>query len=159
MICRRWFAVLFKCTSSLTTNSLPPYTVPLLVDWIHAALPGTLSSPPAITSQCPCMLNIDKWSVPDPDPEPYVFGSPGSASASSKNDVIVPWKRNKHKHFFIGILMVTEEKSRIQSRIRIRTGSTSGSVSQKYGSEDPHPHPDLYQKVTDPEHWINVVKI
>jgi hypothetical protein len=23
-----------------------------------------------------------------------------------------------------------------------------------YGSEDPDPHPDPYQNVTDPEHWI-----
>jgi hypothetical protein len=30
-------------------------------------------------------------------------------------------------------------------------GSASGSVSQKYGSEDPDPHP--YQNVTDPQHW------
>jgi hypothetical protein len=29
------------------------------------------------------------------------------------------------------------------------SGSASGSVSQKYGSEDPDPHPDLYQNVTD----------
>jgi hypothetical protein len=28
----------------------------------------------------------------------------------------------------------------------------SGSVSQRYGSEDPHPDP--YQNVTDPQHCI-----
>jgi hypothetical protein len=27
-----------------------------------------------------------------------------------------------------------------------------GSVSQRYGSEDLDPHPDLYQNVTDPQH-------
>jgi hypothetical protein len=29
----------------------------------------------------------------------------------------------------------------------------AGSISQRYGSEDPHPHPDPYQNVTDPGHW------
>jgi hypothetical protein len=33
------------------------------------------------------------------------------------------------------------------------SGSASGSVSQRYGSEDPDPHPDPYQNVTDPQHW------
>jgi hypothetical protein len=31
-------------------------------------------------------------------------------------------------------------------------GSASGCVSQKYGPEDPDPHPDPYQNVTDPQH-------
>jgi hypothetical protein len=31
-------------------------------------------------------------------------------------------------------------------------GSTSGSASQRYGSEDPNQHPDPYQTVTDPAH-------
>jgi hypothetical protein len=31
-------------------------------------------------------------------------------------------------------------------------GSASGSVSQRYGSE--YPHPDLYQNVTDPQRWF-----
>jgi hypothetical protein len=30
--------------------------------------------------------------------------------------------------------------------------SASGSVGQRYGSEDPEP----YQNVTDPQHWIQV---
>jgi hypothetical protein len=34
-------------------------------------------------------------------------------------------------------------------------GSSSGSVSQKYGAEDPHPDP--YQNVTDPQHCLKVV--
>jgi hypothetical protein len=33
-------------------------------------------------------------------------------------------------------------------------GSTSGSVSQRYGSEDPYPDP--HQNVTDPQHWIRM---
>jgi hypothetical protein len=33
-----------------------------------------------------------------------------------------------------------------------RAGSGSGSVSQRNGSEDPDPHLDPYQNVTDPEH-------
>jgi hypothetical protein len=32
-------------------------------------------------------------------------------------------------------------------------GSAAGSVSQRYESEDPDPHPDPYQNVKDPEHW------
>jgi hypothetical protein len=32
--------------------------------------------------------------------------------------------------------------------------SVSGSVGQRYGSEDPDPHSDPYQFVTDPEHCI-----
>jgi hypothetical protein len=31
-------------------------------------------------------------------------------------------------------------------------GSESGSIRQRYGSEDPDP----YQNVTDPQHWIQV---
>ncbi len=31
-------------------------------------------------------------------------------------------------------------------------GSASRSVSQRYGSEDPDPHPDPYQNITDPQH-------
>jgi hypothetical protein len=33
-----------------------------------------------------------------------------------------------------------------------RSASSSGSVSQRYGSVDPHPHPDPFQNVTNPEH-------
>ncbi len=29
-----------------------------------------------------------------------------------------------------------------------------GSISQRYGSEDPGPHPDPYQNVTDPQNWL-----
>ncbi len=35
-------------------------------------------------------------------------------------------------------------------------GSASRSISLRYGSEDPDPHLDLYQKVTDPsKHWFS----
>ncbi len=37
------------------------------------------------------------------------------------------------------------------------SGSASGSVSHKYGSEDPHPDP--YQNVTDPQHCLKKVFI
>jgi hypothetical protein len=47
------------------------------------------------------------------------------------------------KAIFVGVLKVTDEKSRIQN------GSGFGSNSQRYGSADPDP----YQHVTDPEHW------
>jgi hypothetical protein len=47
-------------------------------------------------------------------------------------------KLTRKKIFFVGILKVFDEKSRI----------TVGSASQRYGSEDPDP----YQNVTDPEH-------
>jgi hypothetical protein len=35
-------------------------------------------------------------------------------------------------------------------------GSASGSVTQRYGSEDPHPHPDPYQNATDPQHCLSL---
>ncbi len=43
----------------------------------------------------------------------------------------------------------TNEKSNIPRR----SGSGAGSVSERYGSDDPDPWPDPYQNVTDPEHW------
>ncbi len=45
--------------------------------------------------------------------------------------------------FFIGILKVTDEKSRIRSLIR-----------QRYGTADPDP----YQNVTDMEHCLKQMK-
>ncbi len=61
----------------------------------------------------------------------------------------VPFKRYKRKSlekkvFFVGVLNVTDEKSRFRSQSRI-------PLVRMYGSEDPHP--DLYKNVTDPEHW------
>ncbi len=50
------------------------------------------------------------------------------------------------KIIFVGILKVTYE------RARSGAGSASGSVSQRYESEDPDLHLDPYQNVTDPEH-------
>jgi hypothetical protein len=38
-----------------------------------------------------------------------------------------------------------------------RAGSSSGSVSHKYVSEDPDPHPDPYQNVMDPEHCSQIL--
>jgi hypothetical protein len=32
----------------------------------------------------------------------------------------------------------------------VGSGAGSGSISQRYGSEDPDPH----QNVTDPQHWL-----
>jgi hypothetical protein len=46
-------------------------------------------------------------------------------------------KRTQKKLFFVSILKVTDEKS------------GSGSVSQRYGYEDPDP----YENVRDPEQW------
>jgi hypothetical protein len=69
--------------------------------------------------------------------------------SSLKKDVIVPSKRNTHKnmdkrnYFYLASLRSLTK----------RAGSGAGSVSQKYGSEDPYPHPNMFQKVTDPEHW------
>ncbi len=37
--------------------------------------------------------------------------------------------------------------------------SAFASVSQRYGSEDPDLHPDLYQNVTDPQHCSQVTKL
>jgi hypothetical protein len=49
-------------------------------------------------------------------------------------------KLREKKLFIVGILNVTDDKRRIHS--------------QRYGSEDPDPHPELYQVVTDPEHCM-----
>jgi hypothetical protein len=35
----------------------------------------------------------------------------------------------------------------------------TGSVGQRYISEDPVPHPDPYQNVKDPQHWVPDLKI
>jgi hypothetical protein len=32
----------------------------------------------------------------------------------------------------------------------------SGSVRQRYGSADLDPHPDSYQRVTNPQHWVHM---
>jgi hypothetical protein len=80
---------------------------------------------------------------------------------SLENYVNVPSNSNKQKKclnkncFCLGILKVSDEKSRIRIRIRIRienpnrgSGSESGSISQRHGSADPDP----LQNVMDPEH-------
>ncbi len=71
---------------------------------------------------------------------------------SLKNDVYIPQKVISRKtflfiYFFVGVLMVNDENSRIRNRIRIRFGS----ISQRHGSADPDPDPHQYVK--DPEHW------
>jgi hypothetical protein len=54
----------------------------------------------------------------------------------------------KQKLFFVGILKVNDEKS----RIRIQDPDPgSGSISQRHGSADPDPDP--LQNIMDPEHW------
>ncbi len=62
----------------------------------------------------------------------------------------VPSKSNKQinfgkKYFFDDVLKITDESSRIRIQIRIL-----GSISQRYGSADPDPHPDPYQNFMDP---------
>ncbi len=52
----------------------------------------------------------------------------------------MPKKTCKTNLFFVGVLKVPDEKSRIRSRIRI--------VSPRYRTVDP------YQNVTDPEHCV-----
>ncbi len=47
--------------------------------------------------------------------------------------------------FFFLLLKVTEGFDRIRIQIRLS--------QVLYRSEDPDPHPDPYQNVTDPEHW------
>ncbi len=87
-------------------------------------------------------------SVVDPDPQdPYVFGFHGSGSfllfcdfmtfLSYKNDKNVYSKIKKQKNLnqFFGVLQVKDEKA------------GSGSISERHGSAD------LYQHVTDPQHW------
>jgi hypothetical protein len=57
----------------------------------------------------------------------------------------------KQKLFFVGILKVNDEKSRIRIQDP-HPGSRSGSISQKQGSADPDPVP--LQNVMDPEHCL-----
>ncbi len=59
---------------------------------------------------------------------------------SVNNDVIVGSKNNKKKNL--------EKHFLLPRSLTKRAGSGVGSVSQRYGSEDPDP----YQNVTDPEH-------
>jgi hypothetical protein len=56
----------------------------------------------------------------------------------------------KQNLFFVGILKVNDENS----RIRIQDsdpGFGSGSINQRHGSADPDPDPN--QNVMDPQHW------
>ncbi len=69
-----------------------------------------------------------------------------------ETDVNVPTEINKQNKleknlFFVGILEVTNEKSRIRIRTR------PGSVNQVYRSKDPDPDPvtDPYKNFPDPE--------
>ena len=52
--------------------------------------------------------------------------------------------------FFVGILKVNEENSRIRIRIPA-SESGSGSICQRHGSADPDPDP--HQNAMDPQHW------
>jgi hypothetical protein len=106
-----------------------------------------------------------KTSIPDPDgygPPWSVIRRHGSGSfhakivlkncvstvlrlhdfLSSKNDVNVSSKSNEKKKLDKNYLLLVSWRS-----LTKRAGS--GSVSQGYGSADP----DLYQNVTDPQHW------
>jgi hypothetical protein len=58
-----------------------------------------------------------------------------------KNDVNVPSKSNKQKIISVDVLKVTDEIA--------GSGSGCGSISQRYGSEDPDP----YKNFMDPQHW------
>jgi hypothetical protein len=75
---------------------------------------------------CP---NCLKNSVPDP----YVI-------------VLASWIRN----LFVRIRILPSTQQGIEEVTDEKSGS--GSVSQRYVSEDPDPHPDPYQNVTDPDH-------
>jgi hypothetical protein len=65
-----------------------------------------------------------------------------------KNDVNVPVpsKRIKYKK-------VEKKNYYMSASCSLTERAGSGSVNQRYGSEDPDSHPDPYQYVTDPEHW------
>jgi hypothetical protein len=47
---------------------------------------------------------------------------------------------------------ITDKNRLTTAKQGSRSGSAPGSVNQRYGSEDPHPHPAPYQNVTVPEH-------
>ncbi len=87
---------------------------------------------------------------PDLHQDPYVFGPPGSASgsfshkSSSKNS-----KKNLDFLLFYDFFLTVPD---LNPYVFGPPGSASGSVRQRYGSADPDP--DLYQNVTDPQHWF-----
>jgi hypothetical protein len=81
--------------------------------------------------------------VPDPNPDPYVFGPPGTRSViylyGSRSRSFRQQAKNldfySFVHFFYDFL------------------SLKNDVLYMYlCTEDPDPHPDPYQNVTDPEH-------
>jgi hypothetical protein len=57
-----------------------------------------------------------------------------------------PKKLRKKLFFFVDVLTITDENSRIRIRIRIR------SISQKYGSADTYPDP--YKNFMDPQYLL-----
>jgi hypothetical protein len=77
-----------------------------------------------------------KSSLVDPVSQSYVFGPPGFTSGS------VSHKYESGSGSASGAVSVCFWAP----------GSASGAVRQSYGSEDPDPHPDPYQNVTDPQH-------
>ncbi len=95
--------------------------------------------------------------LPDPhqDPVSHKYGS-GSGSFHHQAKIV---KKPDFYCFatFYNSLPVFRTRIRIRIR-RIRKffgpfESAFGSVRQRYGSEDPDPHTDPYQNVTDPQHW------
>ncbi len=71
---------------------------------------------------------------------------------SLKNDVNVPSKRNKHKNLEKKNYFLLASWRSLMKRAGSGAGSASGSVSQRCGSDDPDPHQDPYQNVTELEH-------
>jgi hypothetical protein len=57
----------------------------------------------------------------------------------------------KSKQIFVGVLKVSDEKSRIRSQRSQRC--------QRSGTKDPDPHQDPCQNVTDSGHWSTLIKI
>ncbi len=88
-----------------------------------------------------------------PDPHPLVTSKDPSPdlSASSENS-------KKNLDFFCDFFMTfasvpdpaDPDPDLYDPYVLGHPGSASGSVSQRYGSEDPDTHP--YQNVTDPQH-------
>ncbi len=86
---------------------------------------------------------------PDPHPDPLVTRIRILPSSSTNS------KKNLDFYCFVTSLRLFTgvSDSHPYPYVFRPPGSASGSVRQRYGSEDPDPHPDLYQNFTDPQHW------
>jgi hypothetical protein len=115
----------------------------------------------------PKMLDPDPREM-NADPQPWSWGSGSVCFRPSKIRVrlrILPSPSRIVRKplisvflaslcFFLLRMMKIYRCSESESVCFRPRGSKYDSVSQRYGSEDPDSHPDPYQNVTDPQHWL-----